>query len=115
MERKDYIAGVMAELEHDFNALLALPRLTEDEWEQRFQWLSLDNAPDVLEDTPAYRKLLAARDPRLVWSQIDDPSGEGSECWVVPGYWKHAHGWYLTGLPWDPAALCVCVLGRDED
>jgi hypothetical protein len=110
-ELADLIARAKRQIDN-LDTLLALPRLTEDEWEGRFQWLPAH--PDdgsyyqVLADAPENHAIMRERDPRLVWTQIDDPTGE-AEYLIVPGYWPMSYAWYLTSTPWDPNDLCIGV------
>ena len=50
--------------------------------------------------------MLAARDPRLVWSVICDPNDSDADTdayLIVPGFWRSAEGWRITAIPWNPA------------
>jgi hypothetical protein len=100
MERMDAIT----------EAIMALPQITEDEWEERYGWARNEFGNcELLEDTPAVRALLVEHDCRFVWSQID--GGEADRGLTVPGFLPHAIGWYLCERPWDSTKPVVAVIG----
>jgi hypothetical protein len=92
--------------------LINLPRITEDEWESRYVWLSNDDGDcELLEDTPNIRALLAQHDHHYVWTLIDGDDGH----LIVPGF-RSGIGWYLCERPWrDDAMVAVALPDADPD
>jgi hypothetical protein len=123
---RTYLMDTVNEMMSDLNSVLQLPRITEEEWGERFGELPHpddDNLYQPLEDTKCVRAILAERDPRLVWSVIqipglgltDDDTDDDSYL-IVPGYWQRgAEGWHLTTIRWDPAHLVVGYYKREDD
>jgi hypothetical protein len=115
-EERAYLLGSVNALMHDTEAVLRYPRITEDEWSRRFAELPHpddDSLYQPLEDTPANRAILSARDPRLTWSVIPEPGGDVDSYLIVPGFWPQmAEGWHLTAIPWNPAAHVIGYFKR---
>ncbi len=110
---REHFDAMVSEFVNNVNAAATLPRITEDEWNHRYGWVPNEDGTYLLNHTDEAE--VRARDPQLVWSQIQSPDDDDN-IWIVPGAWMvGATGWYFCARPWDPGQLCVCVVPREKD